>query len=218
MENHKEHDVHEFMEALYKAMEEVRLPIKIADLNLVAQPTENDLNLLVDLGLIAIDRGSVNLTPSGKNYAEAFVRRHRLAERLFSEILELKGPALHSTSCSFEHVLDPAVTESVCTILGHPPTCPHGKRIPPGDCCKTSRRELAPIVISLKELAAGSEAKIVFITTPHHQRLSRLVNLGVIPGGKFILHQKKPSYLLRIGSTEIAIDEAIASEIYVRKI
>jgi DtxR family Mn-dependent transcriptional regulator len=77
---------------------------------------------------------------------------------------------------------------------------------------------LTPIVIPLKELPVGSEAKIVFITTPHHQRLNRLVNLGVIPGGEFILHQKKPSYLLKLGSTEIAIDDAIASEIFVRKI
>jgi len=218
MEDHREHDIHEFMEALYKATEENRLPVMIADLNLVAQPSAEGLKSLSDIGLITTEDGSVNLTPSGRDYAEAFVRRHRLAERLFSEILELKGPALHSTSCSFEHVLDPSVTESVCTILGHPPTCPHGKRIPPGDCCKASRREVTPIVISLKELSAGSEAKIVFITTPHHQRLSRLVNLGVIPGGRFVLHQKKPSYLLRLGSTEIAIDEAIASEIFVRKI
>ena len=37
------------------------------------------------------------------------------------------------------------------------------------------------------------------------------------PGGRFTLLQKKPSYLLRLGSTEIAIDSEIASEIYVRQ-
>jgi len=125
---------------------------------------------------------------------------------------------LNSTSCSFEHVLDPTVTESVCTMLGHPPTCPHGKKIPPGECCRTARTEVAPIVIPLKDLTVGSNAKIVFITTPYHQRLNRLVNLGVVPGGKIQLHQKRPSYLLRLGQTEVAIDEQIAGEIYVRKI
>lgn len=218
MEDHREHEIHEFMESLYKAMEENKLPIRIADLHLVAVPSDVDLETLVSKGLISHDNGSVTLSPKGAEYSEALVRRHRLAERLFSEILDLSNSALHSTSCSFEHVLDPAVTESVCTILGHPPTCPHGKRIPPGDCCKSSRRELSPIVIPLNELAVGSTAKIVFITAPHHQRLSRLVNLGVIPGGKIVLHQKKPSYLLKLGSTEIAIDEAIASEIHVRRI
>ncbi len=206
------------METMYKAMEEDRLPVGASELNLLSPLTDDEYKSLTRQGLLTVENESLNLTSSGIEYSELLVRRHRLAERLFSEILELKGPALHSTSCSFEHVLDPAVTESVCTILGHPPTCPHGKRIPPGRCCKSARRVLTPIVVSLKELPVGSEGKIVFITTPHHQRLSRLVNLGVIPGGKFILHQKKPSYLLKLGSTDIAIDDTIASEIFVRKI
>ncbi len=194
------------------------MPIEIPALNLPAPPSEEELNSLRQRGMIIFRDGAADLTSAGMVFAEQIVRRHRLAERLFSEILELKDSALDSTSCSFEHVLDPAVTESVCTILGHPPTCPHGKRIPPGECCKGSRRQVAPIVIPLHELPVGQEAKIVFITTPHHQRLSRLVNLGVVPGGKFILHQKRPSYLLRLGSTEIAIDDSIAREIFVRKI
>ncbi len=187
-------------------------------MNLPALPSEEELDSLITRGMIITQDGVINLTSAGMAFAEQIVRRHRLAERLFSEILELKDSALNSTSCSFEHVLDPSVTESVCTILGHPPTCPHGKRIPPGECCKGSRRQVAPIVVPLHELPVGQEAKIVFITTPHHQRLSRLVNLGVVPGGKFILHQKRPSYLLKLGSTEIAIDDSIAREIYVRKI
>lgn len=206
------------MEALYKTWEEGRLPIEVSALNLPAPPSEDEINSLIAREMIITHDGAVNLTSAGMTFAEQIVRRHRLAERLFSEILELKDSALHSTSCSFEHVLDNSVTESVCTILGHPPTCPHGKRIPPGECCTGSRRQVAPIVIPLDELPVGQEAKIVFITTPHHQRLSRLVNLGVVPGGRFSLHQKRPSYLLKLGSTEIAIDESIAREIYVRKI
>ena len=42
------------------------------------------------------------------------------------------GQELEATACEFEHVLSPAVEESVCTFLGHPPVCPHGKPIPPG--------------------------------------------------------------------------------------
>lgn len=221
MENHRDHSqhhIHEFMEVMYKAMEDGRLPITVAGLDLPVPPSGKELESLVERGWIALNGEGADLTPTGRIYAETLVRRHRLAERLFVEILELKGDALHSTSCSFEHVLDPAVTESVCTILGHPPTCPHGKRIPPGECCRKARRILTPIVIPLKEFPVGEEGKIVFITTPHHQRLSRLVNLGVIPGGRFILHQKKPSYLMKLGSTEVAIDDNIASEIFVRKI
>jgi DtxR family Mn-dependent transcriptional regulator len=218
VEDHKEHALEELLEALYKAREDGRHAIDLAAYSDITIPPKSELNLYIDRGLITLLGGKVALTPQGFAVAELLVRRHRLAERLFSEILDINDASLNSTSCSLEHALDPAVTESICTMLGHPPTCPHGKRIPPGDCCRESRREVAPIVVSLKDLPIGSNARIVFIATPYHQRLSRLVNLGVVPGGKIFLHQKRPSFLLRLGGTEIAIDEQIAGEIYVRKV
>jgi DtxR family Mn-dependent transcriptional regulator len=218
LEDHREHALEELLEALYKAAEEGRSPVEPSVLPLAAPPSKAELNRFIDRGLLKYRDGKIELTTDGTATAELLVRRHRLAERLFSEILDLDDAGLHSTSCSFEHVLDPAVTESVCTMLGHPPTCPHGKRIPPGECCRESRRTVTPIVVPLKELPVGTNARIVFITTPFHQRLSRLVNLGVVPGGKVFLHQKRPSFLLRLGATEVAIDEQIAGEIYVRKL
>lgn len=218
MEDHREHALEELLEALYKAREEGRTTVEPSSLPLSPPPSKAEMNTYIERRLLNYHNGKIELTPSGNAVAELLVRRHRLAERLFSEILHLSDAGLHSTSCSFEHVLDPGVTESVCTMLGHPPTCPHGKRIPPGECCRESRREIRPIVVPLKDLPVGSNAKIVFITTPYHQRLSRLVNLGVVPGGKVFLHQKRPSFLLRLGATEVAIDEQIAGEIYVRKL
>jgi DtxR family transcriptional regulator, Mn-dependent transcriptional regulator len=218
VEDHKDHALEEFLEALYKAGEEGAAAIDPAKINLPSAPTQSDLNSYAARGLIINNGEFVELTETGTAQAEQLVRRHRLAERLFSEILNLSSDSLDSTSCTFEHVVDPSVIESVCTMLGHPPTCPHGKRIPPGECCKDSRRVIAPVVVPLKDLPVGSNAKIVFITTPHHQRLNRLVNLGVVPGGKLLLHQKRPSFMLKLGQTDIAIDEQIASEIYVRKV
>ena len=208
----------ELLEALYKAGEDDELPAEIESLKMHAPPTEDEINALRERKLVSLTDSKLDLTDSGKKEAELVVRRHRLAERLFSEILDLNESALASTSCSFEHVLDPDVTESVCSMLGHPPTCPHGKRIPPGKCCHDSRRKIAPIVVPLTELLPGQNAKIVFITTPHHQRMDRLINLGVVPGGKIKLIQKLPSFLIRTGSTDIAIDSEIASEIFVRRI
>jgi len=218
VEDHKGHLKDEFMEALYKADEEGRLPVEESGLNLTNPLDSTEIETLVNSGLVLRKNGRITLTSKGRIFAEALVRSHRLAERLFSEILDLRGSELNTTSCTFEHVLDAAVIESVCTFLGHPPTCPHGKRIPPGRCCKASRRQVTPIVVPLTDLPVASDAKIVFITTPHHRRFGRLVNLGVVPGGEITLLQKKPSYLMRIGSTEIAIDYDIASDIYVRRI
>jgi DtxR family Mn-dependent transcriptional regulator len=218
LEDHKDHALDELLEALYKVQEEGRPSADILKLRLAAAPSKSEMESFEQRDLISLQNDKITLTTAGMIQAEALVRRHRLAERLFSEILELNESSLDMTSCSFEHVLDPTVTEQICTMLGHPPTCPHGKRIPPGDCCKNSRNQIGPLVVPLKDLMVGATAKIVFITTPFHQRLNRLINLGVVPGGKIFLAQKKPSFLLRLGQTEIAIDQEIASEIYVRKL
>ena len=63
-------------------------------------------------------------------------RAHRLAERLFTDVLSLRDEeAVESNACQFEHILSPELTDRICTFLGHPETCPHGSPIPRGKCC-----------------------------------------------------------------------------------
>jgi len=109
------------------------------------------------------------------------------------------------------------VTDSICTFLGHPPTCPHGKPIPKGECCKTFSKEIKPFVLSVTELAPGEKGRVVFIAPKHHDRLDKLSSLGLVPGAIVKLHQKQPTYVLDIGETSIAIDYEIAREIFVKK-
>lgn len=169
-------------------------------------------------GLITLGDNKVILAEDGAKRAEEIVRRHRLAEILLSEVLELEDKQVHPEACKFEHILSPEVTDSVCTFLGHPPVCPHGKAIPRGRCCKKFGAELKPLVFPLKELSPGEKAKIIFITSKYHSRLDRLSALGFIPGSVIKLHQKKPSYVVKLGETDLALDEDICREIYVRKL
>ena len=78
----------------------------------------------------------VELTPRGRQRAADIIRRHRLAERLFTDSLALESESeIEQQACKFEHILSPEATEKICTFLGHPRTCPHGAPIPPGQCC-----------------------------------------------------------------------------------
>ena len=172
---------------------------------------------LVQRGLIRRQDGEITLTEEGERKAREIVRRHRLAERLLTDLFEVEEEYVESSACEFEHILSPEVTDSICTFLGHPPVCPHGKPIPRGPCCDKARRELKPVVLPLHDFDVGVEGRIVFITPRYHGRLDRLGSLGVVPGSVVVLHQKRPSYVLRIGETEIAIDEEIAREIYVKR-
>lgn len=168
-------------------------------------------------GWISIHENQVAFLDEGERRAEEIIRRHRLAERLLSEVFELEESHVESSACQFEHILSPQVMDSVCTFLGHPPICPHGKPIPRGPCCARFKREMEPLVLPLSDLKAGEEGRVVFITPKSRSRLERLSSLGLIPGSVVRLAQKRPSFVLEIGETMLALDEDIGREIYVKK-
>jgi putative ABC transport system ATP-binding protein len=93
------------------------------------------LGRMADSGLVAVKDADVKLTRRGESRARDIVRRHRLAERLFTDTFAIGDPEAHSQACKFEHIISPELDEKICTFLGHPKTCPHGNPIPPGDCC-----------------------------------------------------------------------------------
>lgn len=169
-------------------------------------------------GFISIEGSKIELKPEGREIAKSIIRRHRLAEVLLMEIFEASNELAHSQACEFEHVLSPEITESICTLLGHPPACPHGKPIPPGECCRRFAREVKPVVVALTELEVGAKAKIVFITPKAGSALDRLTVLGITPGTIVKLQQKKPAFVLRVGETQIALDEEIARSIFVKRV
>jgi putative ABC transport system ATP-binding protein len=95
----------------------------------------------------------VELTPRGRERAGSIIRRHRLAERLFTDSLAMDSESeIEEQACKFEHILSPEATDKICTFLGHPRTCPHGAPIPPGACCAVSipDKELRQVVSSRK--------------------------------------------------------------------
>jgi putative ABC transport system ATP-binding protein len=78
----------------------------------------------------------VHLTESGSRRARDVVRRHRLAERLFTDTFAIEDAEAQAQACRFEHIITPELDQRICSFLGHPKTCPHGNPIPPGACCE----------------------------------------------------------------------------------
>lgn len=178
---------------------------------------EGVLHELGRRGLVNIEGGKVEFLPPGAELASLVIRRHRLAEVLLSEVLKVGVWQAESTACQFEHMLDSDVTDRVCTFLGHPPTCPHGKGIPRGRCCDMYSPTVRPLVFPLSELRLGVRARIIYINPRSHARLDRLSSLGVVPGCELRLHQKRPSIVVEIGETTLALDPEISREIYVKE-
>ncbi len=171
---------------------------------------------LTSHGYLKTHNHSVRLTPKGEKEARSCVRRHRLAERLFVDVLDCKKKTVHDKSCRFEHLLHEGLDESICTILGHPKECPHGKSIPDGNCCREAKRTAGKIIMPLSELDARRKAVVSYLHTKNREALKRLLAMGVLPNMDIVLNQSFPSYVFQIGESQFAIDKELASAIFVR--
>ncbi len=176
-----------------------------------------EIDGLCRLGYIKLISNKVILTEKGKSEGEKIVRRHRLAERLFADVLDIKKKLVHPLSCQFEHLLHEGVEDNICTILGHPKTCPHGRPIPQGACCREAKENTGKIVSPLNRLKVNQRGKVVYIHTKDNKKLQKLMAMGVLPGMTINLIQSFPSYVFQIGESQFAIDNELAESIFVRR-
>lgn len=174
---------------------------------------EERLKGMAEKGLWSVKGTDLVLTDEGHKRAKDIIRRHRLAERLFADVLDIKD--FEGDACLIEHAISPSVEVAICTLLGHPPRCPHNKEIPRGKCCSVYTTKVTPLTMPMNEMEVGREARVVFITSVGMDRLS---TMGLVPGAIVKLQQKRPSYVIMIDETTLAIDEAIASGIYVKHV
>ena len=228
MSIHREH-VEELLELCWTAAEDKlvpldrdRLPAQL--LCFLPHPIESNgdvqqetIDAMVHQGLLLADGRLIQLSLEGARQAQIIVRRHRLTEVLLHNVLDVSEASMESTACQVEHILNPEVTEAVCTFLGHPPSCPHGRAIPQGRCCDTRLAAVEPLIVPLARLAIGEEAAVAFIHTKRHAYLQRLSAFGLVSGRPIRLRQTHPALVIQVGETELALDTQAGQEIFVRR-
>lgn len=169
-------------------------------------------------GRLVEARGSeFHLTQKGERLAQNIVRRHRLTERLLSDILDMAPEQLDPNACRLEHVITADVEEAICTLLGHPKECPHGCLIPEGSCCRKALGQTGPVVSALSALDAGQEGRIAYLSPRNRPELHRLLSLGFIPGALLRVTQVYPAVVVSLGPSLLALDPVLAQHIFVRK-
>ncbi len=159
--------------------------------------------------------GKQLLTAKGVNEGRLCVRRHRLAERLLVDVLNVKAGLVHETGCKLEHILHKGLEDNICILLGHPKSCPHGRPIPQGKCCKGRKRKLESLVMPLSELRKGQRGEIAYIHTTDRKMLKKIMAMGALPGLSITLNQRFPSYVFQIGESRFAVDKNVADQIQV---
>ena len=178
--------------------------------------TPEGMDELVQLGLAACRNGHLTLTSAGQPKAVQIVRQHRLAERLMADVLTTEESLLNKQACRLEHTLFDGLDDKICTLLGHPRFCPHGKPIPAGECCRQKRESLNRLIAPLSELHSGQSGHIAYIQMHNPQQLQKLMAMGVLPGVPITVLHHFPSFVFEANYSQFAVDEKIAADIYVR--
>ncbi|MDE2765761.1 MAG: metal-dependent transcriptional regulator [Chloroflexota bacterium] len=132
-------------------------------------------------GLLQVNRGKeIVLTPTGERLARDVVRRHRLAERLVVDILDVPIDRAEGEAHRLEHAISPALLAKIEEKLGYPDRCPYGRPIYRED--EPHLRKEMPGAVKLSETAVGERCEIRQIPDEDYPLLKYMVDNGVLPG------------------------------------
>ncbi|HYI50939.1 MAG TPA: metal-dependent transcriptional regulator [Microbacterium sp.] len=142
-------------------------------------------------GLVVVsDDRSLELTDSGRQKAVDVMRKHRLAERLLSDVIGLDWAYVHEEACRWEHVMSEQVERRLVELLGHPTESPYGNPIPGlaqlGDQpAKDFEQGVVGLVRRLNEAGGPITGTVRRLAEPVQvdpELLQQLKNAGVLPG------------------------------------
>lgn len=180
------------------------------------ETVENGDQKALSLNFIESFGDKYKLTDTGTDTGRSVIRRHRLAEKLLTDVLAVKAGEFEEDACIFEHVLKDDVEEKVCALLGHPTHCPHGKVIPPGDCCQKALTDQIKEVRPLCDGAPDAEGFVAYLATQDNRQVQKLLAMGILPGAKIKVIRRFPSYVFQVGFSQFAVDRSLAELIYIR--
>ncbi|MFH1542521.1 MAG: metal-dependent transcriptional regulator [bacterium] len=209
--------VDEILEIIWMKKEQGENDLCVVEAEIEQEKLANVLKPMEEAGLILIKGKDLLLTENGEQAARGLIRRHRLAERLLTDILDAGKDNIEEPACQFEHLVSDEVTEAICTLLGHPTVCPHGLPIPEGRCCVAARQQVESLIVPLNKVEMGEWVTVAYVLAHNHPRLHKLMSFGITPGVRVKMHQKSPTFVIQVEETQIALEEDIVKDIFVRR-
>ncbi|HKX70163.1 MAG TPA: metal-dependent transcriptional regulator [Acidimicrobiales bacterium] len=202
----------EYCEAIWELKEDDVdvIQARVAERLHVSRPAVSEMmKRMHGEGFVQLDGSVINLTADGRRLAEQVVRRHRLAERLLTDILGLSWADAHLEAGKWEHVISDPVERAINRLLDNPTTCPHGNPIPGSSYA-------APATVALSDIAVGAEFTVTRIPeelefTPG--LLDFLEEASVLPGRSGVVTAVSPdgTTTVEIGGRHVGIG-AFATE------
>ena len=208
-----------YLRTLYELEEEGIRPIRarlVERLHLSAPAVSETVARLEHEGLMRLNEDrTVQLTDEGRTRAISVMRKHRLAERLLTDVIGLRWDLVHAEACRWEHVISDEVEERLVTVLEAPTHDAHGNPIPglgphsePADLLSLAdaAAEDAPVVIERISEHLQADAKTI----------TRLFEKGLTPGTRLMAQPDGDVIVIETGEQTVRLEEEFARFVYVR--
>jgi DtxR family transcriptional regulator, Mn-dependent transcriptional regulator len=207
----------EYLETILAIEEEGVPPLRarlVERLGLSAAAVSETVNRLVALGYTELrDDRTIRLTEKGRRLATTVVRRHRLAERLLTDVIGLEWEKVHREAARWEHAISADVEDKLVALLGDPVTCPHGNPIP-----GSRRRHNATPTVQLAASEPGpvTVARISEKLELNDDGLSLLARARLIPGASAtVIERNDRGVKVKTAAGEHTVPTDVAEQLFV---
>jgi DtxR family Mn-dependent transcriptional regulator len=209
----------EYLEAVYELEEEGQriLQARIGErLGLAPATVSEGVKRLVGEGYVVVGQGhDIALTDAGRLVAETLVRRHRLAERMLTDILGIPWHLCHHQAEDWEKVMTPEVEEAILAHLEGEPTCPHGNPIPgaPSAIPWSKLRPLSALGVG----AGGRLTRLLEDVELDGAVLKYLEDHDLTPGHDVVLTDVAPdgTRTLDVEGRQVALGQRLADNLWI---
>lgn len=217
-----------YLRTVYELEEEGIVPLRarIAERLHQSGPTVSQTVARMERdGLLTVEGDRhLELSPKGRQLATRVMRKHRLAERLLTDIIGLEIEFVHEEACRWEHVMSEQVERRLVELLDHPNESPYGNPIPGlAELGETGEDTgfLDGVVPMTKAIVGSTEPvrlvvrRIVEELQKDTEVMSVLRRVGALPGNDVLVSQGHDGVIVARQGETAEIDEDSASHIFV---
>jgi len=158
-------------------------------------------------------RGRISLTGAGRQISDRLRKRHRLIERMLTEMLGMEWYKVHDEAERLEHAVSDDLEKKLIQKLGEQGPCPHGNELSMG----AAQRRNAGLKL-LSEVPVGTRAQVVAMYERDRSLLEYLDGLGIRPGSQVQVSTRNydQTMVLYLGGERVHLGEAGAKRVWVR--
>jgi DtxR family Mn-dependent transcriptional regulator len=213
----------DYLKAIWEIVQEEQIPISARlaeDLAVTPPAVTAALKRMVRDGYLHVARdGRILLSARGREIGQHLVLRHRLAEKLLTEVIGVEWSHAHEEAEHLEHGISPQVAELLLKRFGREGRCPHG--VPLFGGMSKLRRKLGAIKMS--EAPAGAAYEILRVYEKDPKFLQFLAALGLRPSTRLRILDREYDETIRItivnrASKKIFIGKPATERIWVRRL